>query len=217
MTADTSNQPARMELDSPTNAKRIERQMSMIPTAARLFASIGYGACEMERVAAELRVAKGTLYLYFSSKEQLFYSCVDYGMQCMQSAVRNAAESVDDPFEKISRAVHAYLQFFASHPEHVELLIQERANFKHRPQPTYFQYRAAMRGPWLALFSQLMQAGRIRSDLPVERILDVLGHLVYGTMFTNHFAGNTATLEEQHRAILEIVMHGLLISQERSA
>src|SRR5262249_17518032 len=108
----------------------------------------------------------------------------------------------------------AYLKFFSDHPEQVELLIQERANFKNRKQPTYFQYRDANRGPWRELYKSLVADGRLRGDIPVERILDTVGHLVYGTMFTNHFNGSTATLEEQHRATLEIVMRGILGESE---
>lgn len=196
--------------------RRAERRDAMVPIAARLFADIGYAACEMERVAKELGVAKGTLYLYFASKEELFCACVDYGMRSMQSAVEAAATTTNDPFEKISRAIRAYLQFFADHPEHVELLIQERANFKHRPEPTYFQYRKALRGPWRTMYSDLMDQGRLRNDLPVERLLDTIGCLVYGTMFTNHFTASGATLDEQHRAILEMVMRGMLSDEQRT-
>ncbi|MBM4005833.1 MAG: hypothetical protein FJ295_21530 [Planctomycetes bacterium] len=122
---------------------------------------------------------------------------------------------VADPLEKISRAIRAYLTFFAEHPEHVELLIQERATFKNRKQPTYFQYRQANRGPWRDLLSGLIRDGRLRDDLPVERLLDTLGHLVYGTMFTNHFTGPAATLDEQHHAILQIITRGILSESER--
>lgn len=194
--------------------RRAERRQAIIATASTLFAEIGYAECEMERVASHLGIAKGTLYLYFASKEELFYACVDLGMRTMQERVQGAARGVTDPFEKISCAIYAYLQFFAVHPEQVELLIQERAYFKNRKQPTYFQYRDANRGPWRELYGQLAQTGRIRSDLPVERILDTLGHLVYGTMFTNHFNGSTATLDEQHQATLEIVMCGILGENE---
>ena len=190
--------------------RRAERRQAIVDKAAKLFAAIGYADCEMERVATEVGIAKGTLYLYFASKEELFCACVDCGMRSMQTAVQSAANSVEAPFERISRAVYTYLKFFADHPEQVELLIQERANFKNRQQPTYFQYRDANRGPWRELYKGLVQEGRLRSDLPVERILDTFGHLVYGTMFTNHFNGSNATLDEQHQATMEIMMRGIL-------
>ena len=86
-------------------------------------------------------VAKGTLYLYFKSKQELFYACVDQGMRELQATVQAAAESRKEPFDRISAAILAYLLFFEQHPEQVELLIQERAFFHDRQKPSYFTYR----------------------------------------------------------------------------
>lgn len=189
--------------------RRSERRRRIIEAAARLFAELGFTGCEMERVAADLGIAKGTLYLYFPGKQDLFFACVDLGMQQMQTAVRAAAASVTEPFDIISRAIRAYLAFFDEHPHYVELLIQERANFKNRKRPTYFEYRDANRGPWRELYSGLIAAGKLRSDIPIERMLDTIGNLLYGTMFTNLFIGRSGSLDEQFNAILEIAMRGI--------
>ncbi len=171
----------------------------------------------MERVAAEAGIAKGTLYLYFPGKQELFFACVDWGMSWMQQSVRAAAESAveSEPFERIGRAIREYLAFFEAHPEYVELLIQERGIFKDRKRPTYFEYRAANVGYWKDQWRKLIAAGRIRADMPVERIADTIGSLLYGTMFTNHFVGRTVSLDEQYEALLEIVFRGLLSDSER--
>ncbi|MES2793242.1 MAG: TetR/AcrR family transcriptional regulator [Planctomycetota bacterium] len=196
--------------------RRHQRQLSIIEAAARLFAELGYNACEMERVAAEIGVAKGTLYLYFPGKQELFFACVDLGMGQMQQAVLGAAKKADDPFARISLAIRAYLDFFDQHPQYVELIIQERAIFKDRKRPTYFEYREANVGVWRELYRSLIASGHLRSDLPAERILDTVGYLLYGTMFTNHFIGRTVTLEEQYTSMLEIVFRGILSERERS-
>lgn len=196
--------------------RRAERRQAIIATATRLFAEIGYSDCEMERVASQLRVAKGTLYLYFPSKEELFYACVDAGMRQLQSAVSAAAEVQEDPLERISQGIYAYLGFFDEHPDLVELLIQERASFKNRKRPTYFEHRDANRGPWRELYRSLIKQGRLRRDLPVERLLDTVGNLLYGTMFTNHFMGRAVPLTDLHAATLKILFHGILSDQERS-
>ena len=208
----TKTTPSR---DEARSQRRSERCQAIVETAARLFADLGYTACEMERVAAELQIAKGTLYLYFPAKQELFFACVDWGVRQMQQAVRTAADSVSEPFEKLSHGIRAYLAFFDEHPQYVELFVQERAIFKDRKQPTYFEYRDAGRVPWRQLYLELIEAGRMRSDLPVERILDSIGNLLYGTMFTNHFIGRTVTLEEQYRSLLEVVLRGILSDKER--
>lgn len=193
--------------------RRAERRQAIIATAARLFARDGYVDCEMERVAAELGVAKGTLYLYFKSKEELFYACVDYGMRELQAAVQAGAERKTEPFDRISEAILAYLRFFEEHPEQVELLIQERAFFRDRQQPTYFTHREASRARWRQVWSELLADGRLRGDLRVDQILDFVGNLVYGTMFTNHFLGRSST--EQHATIMDIFFRGVWSDQQR--
>lgn len=203
------------EAESAGSEKRAQRRQSIVESAARLFAREGYAGCEMERVAAEAGIAKGTLYLYFPGKQELFFACADWGMSWMQKTVRAAAETVADPLERIAVAIRAYLEFFEEHPEYVELVIQERANFRDRKQSTYFEYRAANIGYWQDLYHELIAAGRLRADLPVERITDTVGSLLYGTMFTNRFMGRKVSLDEQYAALLEIMFRGLSSDEER--
>ncbi|HLJ10048.1 MAG TPA: TetR/AcrR family transcriptional regulator [Planctomycetaceae bacterium] len=203
------------EIDATGSERRAQRRQAIVETAARLFAQDGFTGCEMERVSAELGIAKGTLYLYFPGKQELFFACVDWGMNWMQQTVRAAAETAADPVERIRLGIRTYLAFFEEHPEYVELLIQERAIFKDRKQPTYFEYRAANVGYWKDQWRQLIAAGRIRSDLPVERIADTIGSLLYGTMFTNHFVGRSVSLDEQFEGIVQIMFRGLLSDSER--
>lgn len=64
--------------------------------------------------------------------------------------------------------------------------------------------------PWQALFRELIQDGVVR-DIPVERITDFVSDVLYGTMFTNYFAGRKSTLVSQSKNILDMVFHGLLV------
>jgi AcrR family transcriptional regulator len=204
---------ATKELES--QERRAQKRRAIIDVAARLFAEAGYDEAEMERVAAAGGIAKGTLYLYFEGKQDLFFACVDEGMRQMQATVLQAAAATEDPFERIARAIRAYLTFFDENPHFVELLIQERAIFKDRKRPTYFEYRESNRGPWRELYTRLAAEGRIRHDMPVERILDNIGSLLYGTMFTNHFAGRSVSLEQQYHDLLDVVLFGILSAEER--
>jgi AcrR family transcriptional regulator len=192
-----------------TSDRRAQRRQKIVECAALMFAQRGYDDCDMECVAAKVGVAKGTLYLYFPGKQELFFACVDWGMREMQQAVQLAADAVADPVEKIARGIRAYMEFWDAHPHYVELLIQERAIFRDRKRPTYFEYRDANRGPWRQLYVDLVAAGRIRDDVTVERILDTLGSLLYGTMFTNRFIGRSISLDEQYQAIMAIALRGI--------
>lgn len=200
-------------VDEPS---RQRRRQEILACAARVFARNGYPGTDMQAVADAAKVAKGTLYLYFDGKEGLFLAAVDQGMTSLRAAVDAAVEGLTDPLEVIEKAIFAYLRFFKEHPEQVELLIQERAEFRDRKQSTYFEHRERRRDTWHALLRGLIADGRLR-DIPISRIDDVLCDLVYGTMFTNHFTGRHKPLEEQVQDILDISFYGLLSESERLA
>ncbi len=52
--------------------------------------------------------------------------------------------------------------------------------------------------------------------MPVERITNVVGNLIYGTMFTNYFIGQAKPVEEQAEEILDIVFRGILTESEQA-
>ena len=80
----------------------------------------------------------------------------------LHEALHQAADGVADPVERIAASVEAYFRFFKTHPELVELFIQERAEFKGRRKPAYFEHRdAALGGPWRQMIADLITAGRV--------------------------------------------------------
>jgi AcrR family transcriptional regulator len=190
------------------------RRAEILDAAARLFARDGFAGADTQVLADELGVGKGTIYRYFPSKRELFLAVVDRVMRRLREVVDAAIEGVDEPLERVATAIRTYLDFFAEHPQFVELLIQERASFKDRQKPTYFQHRDANIGRWQDLFRELIAAGRVR-DMPVEQITDVLSDLVYGTMFTNYFVGRRRRSSQQADEILDVVFHGILTDAER--
>ncbi len=101
----------------PERAKR--RQV--LAGARRTFVSRGFDAASMGEIAREAGVSKGTLYVYFDSKEALFAALLD---EAKGDAAENAL--VFDPEEPdVARALtdfgHRLLQKLAA-PEHVALV-----------------------------------------------------------------------------------------------
>jgi AcrR family transcriptional regulator len=205
---------------SPTRAtnpeRRARRQEQILEAATELFAQRSYSQTDTQVLIEQLGIGKGTLYRYFPSKRDLFLAAADRVMRKLRERVGTEIAGAPDPLDQIARAVRAFLAFFAENPQFVELLIQERAQFKDRKRPTYLEHCEANVERWRALYRGLISAGRIR-DIPTERITDVVTDLLYGTIFTNYFAGQRKPPEEQAEDILDIVFHGILSEPERRA
>ena len=206
----TLRKPGR-PVDPGLRGRRCEE---ILDAAVKLFARHGYSGADTQVLADQLGVGKGTLYRYFPSKERLFLAAVDRVMRRLRASIDERIAGIDDPLEQIAEAVRAYLAFVADNPDFVELLIQERAHFKDRKKPTYFEHREANIERWRTLYRSLMSEGRIRK-MPVERITDVFGDLMYGTMFTNYFTGRRKAPEDQAQAIMDIMFRGILSEMEQ--
>lgn len=189
--------------------RRQERHEAILDAATQLFAERGFANTDTDTLAECLGVGKGTIYRYFPSKRALFLAVVDRVMRLMRQRIDASLEGVTEPLAQIETAVRSFFRFFGDHPEYVELLMQERAQFRDRKKPTFLEHREKNVGRWQALYAQLIAEGCIR-PLAVERITNVMSRLLYGTIFLNYFAGNASDPDEQADDLLDVVFHGIL-------
>ena len=169
--------------------------------------------CNHASPGRSVEAGKGTIFRHFPTKRELFLAAADRVMGKMQEKILASIAGIEDGLEQVARGIRAFLSFFADHPEYVELLIQERAQFKDRKRPTYFEHREVNVHAVAQALRRLIAEGRVR-EMPVESITDVVGNLIYGTMFTNFFAGQKKPVEQQAQDILDIVFQGILTDPE---
>src|SRR6187402_285956 len=80
MTATGSNRPASMPAAGARQRRKLARPQELLDAALDLFVEKGFAATRSEEVAARAGVSKGTLFLYFPSKEELFKAVVRENM-----------------------------------------------------------------------------------------------------------------------------------------
>ena len=191
------------------------RREQILDAASHVFAANSYRNTDLQFIADRLKLSKASIYRYFDSKEKLFLAAVDRGVARLHEHISASEAGASDPLKRLTRVVYAYLAFFRANPHIVELLIQERVEFKDRKEPSYFVHREQCVEPWREAFRGLIAEGRVRR-IPVDRILDVLPDLLYGTMVTNHFVDRRRPHEEQARDIVDILFNGILTTQEKA-
>ena len=101
-------------------------RMEEIPArAAELFYKKGYHATTIEDVAREVGMLKGSLYYYISSKEDLLYELL---LAIIVKGVEHASKAidgVDDPTERLERAVEAQIEHIIQNQTYVGLFLHE--------------------------------------------------------------------------------------------
>lgn len=189
------------------------RESEILAAAASCFAAHGYRGVDVQLIADTAGVGKGTVYRYFSSKEALFRAALRQCLDQLRLYVRAASDPVIDPMQRFRAATRAYLAYFDSHPETIELFIQERAEFRDQETPLYFLYVEEHRQHWLALWRQLMQKGRLRVN-DAEAVNRLVSRMLYGFILTRSAESDSARLEDGFQELFEIMLHGILRSTD---
>jgi AcrR family transcriptional regulator len=77
-----------------------DRPREICAAALEVFAEKGFAAAKLAEIARRAGVSKGTLYLYFKDKEELFRAVVRDAIAPNVQAITSAASSLDAPFRR---------------------------------------------------------------------------------------------------------------------
>ncbi|WP_293308149.1 TetR/AcrR family transcriptional regulator [Mycolicibacterium sp.] len=90
---------------------RAVREQQMLDAAVQMFSVNGYHETSMDAIAAQARISKPMLYLYYGSKEELFAACLSRELSRFIDAVRADIDLKLSPRELLRRTIVSVLQY----------------------------------------------------------------------------------------------------------
>lgn len=106
--------------------ERERKAQEMVEAARELFFAKGYEATSMDEIAERLEISKGKLYLYFASKEELYYAVAKEGMAGIREMFRVACQTEGSGVDRLLAAGEAYVRFWKENPDYRQLMIEAR-------------------------------------------------------------------------------------------
>ena len=94
-----------------------EKQETIYRVAAAEFATHGLKTANINVIAKKAGISIGSMYNYFSSKEDLFLSVIDYGYQVLERVISEIDLEKGDIFDKIERLLRAAQRYTREYPE----------------------------------------------------------------------------------------------------
>jgi AcrR family transcriptional regulator len=98
------------------------RRAAILDAAESVFMESGFGASTMEDIAKRAELAKGTVYLYYRSKEELQLGLVQRGLEMLYCAFEKGMENRTSAIERLLTLGDAYWGFADSYYFYFELL-----------------------------------------------------------------------------------------------
>ncbi|MGM9924029.1 MAG: TetR/AcrR family transcriptional regulator [Bacillus sp. (in: firmicutes)] len=104
----------------------VDRRQLIIEAATKSFSLFGYKATTMEQVAKLANVGKGTIYTFFTNKEQLFQEIVHTLIQEIKSAAEESIKEEKKFHENLQTVLNEILEYRKKHQFMMKLFEEER-------------------------------------------------------------------------------------------
>src|ERR1700722_2848116 len=91
------------------------RRSGILKAARKVFARHGYDGATMDDVAEACSIAKGTLYLYFKSKQQIYLGVLKQDLQLLREENERAIQGAKSGPDKVRAFITTRFEFFERH------------------------------------------------------------------------------------------------------
>lgn len=146
-----------------TNRKEIEkeaRKRDIIDIAARLFSEKDFHEVKVDEIAERVGLSKGTIYLYFENKENLFFSIIIDRANALYAQLLEASRSNADFTKCLHDFVSAYLGFFRKHEAFFKIIHSEKTRLDMETHYKMHDYSSEVLRSLFTVVTELMQKGQ---------------------------------------------------------
>jgi AcrR family transcriptional regulator len=203
--------------------EKAQRRQEILDAARQVFFERGFHSPTMDDVAAQAEISKGTIYLYFESKEAVLAHLLLEGLDLLLAEMEGAqlrARNSEPPLcpeATLHALTNAYLAFCQSQPNYYRLLIAfDRGRFEELIPAQLYQEVLGKSLKGLDLVAQAIQMGKEAGVFSVadswraagsvwaalNGVLVLMGHPLRRKMLKNN-------AETMYQSTLDLVITGL--------
>jgi len=171
-------------LVAPTvhRAPAVSRRQQLLDAAVWSFARKGYRGAAISDIIARAGVARGTFYLYFDSKEQIFLAIVE----AFHGHIKLMLNEPDPPMRLaehngravLQRSFRRWLDFFAANRDATAVILKEATAIDPRFEAALARLRELARNDFAARFSRAQALGLVNRSISP----DLVAHLQLGML-----------------------------------
>jgi TetR/AcrR family fatty acid metabolism transcriptional regulator len=175
------------------------RCREIVDAARSVFARKGFAHGIMDAIAKEAGIAKGTIYLYFRSKKEIYRAVLGHDMEFLNKGTVERIDAAKDLKDKIRAFTLVRLENAEARKEFFRIMDTESGSLSF----TRSQYRDWLREPVLRLASAIKDASE-RGEIgrvPAEKVAWIIADMTRGTI-QRRLLGQTHSLPSEDSEFL---------------
>ncbi|WP_114951419.1 TetR/AcrR family transcriptional regulator [Sphingosinicella terrae] len=195
------------------------RPADIVAAALELFTEKGFAAARLDEIARRAGVSKGTLYLYFDSKEALFRAVVRDVVVPNVEALRESVLGSATPFpERLRELLPRFAAIVTALPigAVAKMVIGESRNFPELAKVWHDDVILKSIGLLVELLEAAQARGEVRAGNPRIQAFSIMGPMLLGILWRETFTpigGAEVDLVAAARQHAETVIDGLSLKE----
>lgn len=166
MTKSNSEIATKSGAKSPRKSDRTREQI--LHAAAKLFREQGFAATTLRQIAVRAKLKAGSIYYYFSSKNEILDEVLELGIRVVFDAVKQTVDSLPKDAsgrERIEAAVEAHLNTLLKYSDFTSANFRIFSQVSKAARKRNQNIRRAYTGYWKTLLGSLQDSGEIAPDV----------------------------------------------------
>jgi AcrR family transcriptional regulator len=167
------------------------RRSALLESARKVFGQCGFERATMERIAQEAGVAKGTTYLYYSSKQSIYDEALNEGMAELEELTHTRLDQAATLREAIAGFISARVDYFLGRREFFRMYVAAVAGHVSEGHSRPSEFRSIINRQTRRLEAAIAEAiarGEIRAVDPTATALAIFD-LTRGMVARKFLAG----------------------------
>ena len=163
-----------------------DRPREICAAALEVFAEKGFAAAKLDEIAKRAGVSKGTLYLYFKDKEQLFRAVVRNTVAPNVEKLRSGLIQTGMPFDQLVRLFLAkFVEMASKVPVGAvaKMVISESRNFPELAKVWHDEVVSKGLGTLTALIEMAQAEGEVRDGDARLHAFSLMGPMLMGVIY----------------------------------
>ncbi len=184
------------------------RCASIQDAAMRVIARKGVDDTTIQDVADEAGIAKGTVYVYFRDREELFARTADRAFEMLVERMDPVFDVETSFAEKLTNVVTTQLRFFDENRAlfRATLALSQRDASHKKKSPAFTRYSSRLE----KMFADALESGELRPGLDPHAVASIYRDCARGVILRRlENSKNKTSPDDDARVIVSILLHGI--------
>jgi len=198
--------------------EHLTRRKEILLAAEKLFAAKGFFPTTMSEIAQEAQFGTGTLYKYFKSKEDLYFTLIDEKTDEINGSVKGELSKRMSAIERIEKILRIQFEFIERNRDFFRIYVSERNRFEWTVKDDLGKVLHKKMVAYIHLLAQVMKQGIKEGAFKPEDPMD-LAHALVGIINSFVFewliAPRPYSLLSKADTVLDIFLRGAQRTERR--